>query len=133
MSNKLPLIVKNFIRCEYSMRAEILTNICNHIDNLNRDSIVHHTSRTKLMNKLNTSVLTLNNNYNKSLHCYKSIDYNPSPIEQKFIDDGNFDAYQRFMSSGDTKLRTKVIEYFSNDDIELYELMNVVGSKSISD
>lgn len=126
-------MIKNFIRCEYSMRAEILTNICNHIDNLNRDSIIYHTNRNKLMNKLNTCVLTLNTNYNESLPLYKSLDYEPCETEQKFINDSNFDGYMKYMSSGDDRLRSKIIEYFANIDTEIYELMNTVGSRSIAD
>ena len=133
MSNNLPLMIKNFIKCEYSTRAEILTNICNHIDNLNRDSIVYHTNRNKLMNKLSTCVLTLNTNYNDSLPLYKSLEYEPCNTEQKFIDDSNFDGYLKYMSSGDDGLRLRIIKYFTNIDDEIYELMNTVGSRTIAD
>lgn len=133
MSNNLPLMIKNFIRCEYTMRAEILTNISNHIDNMNRDSIIYHTNRTKLMNKLNTCVLTLNTNYNESLALYRSLEYEPCEAEQKFINDANFDGYLRYMSSGDNRLRLKIIDYFANIDKEIYELMNTIGSKTVVD
>jgi endopeptidase La len=133
MSNNLPLMIKNFIRCEYAMRAEILTNICNHVDYLNQNSIIHHTIRTKLMNKISSCVLTLNNNYNDSLPQYKSLDYLPNNVEQQFIEDCNFEGYQNYLVFGDNILRAKILEYFVIADADIYDLFLSVGSKSMSD
>ena len=133
MTNNLSSMVKSFIKSEYSLRSDILINMCNHIDKLNRDGIVYHTNRNKMILILNTCILTLNTTYNNTLSVYKSLEYNPCDIEQKFINDANFNGYVKYMSLGDNKLRSKILEYFINVDIEIYELMNIVGSRSIAD
>lgn len=133
MSSNLHLTVKNFIRSEYSLRSEILANMCKHIDDMNRDSIIYHTNRNKLMNKLSTSINMLNTNYNNSLPLYKNIDYVPDEAESRLIESGNFSAFTKMMVSRDCKLRNKVTEFFSCVDTEIYDLMRSVGSKTISD
>ena len=133
MNNNLHFMIKNFIRREYVIRADILTNICNHVDDLNQDSIIYHTNRNKLMNRLSTCILTLNTNYNESLPLYKTLDYNPCLIEQKFINDANLDGYIKYMACGDNRLRLMIIDYFSSIDNEIFDIFNIVGSKSISD
>ena len=126
-------MIKNLIRSEYSMRADILSNICNHIDNLNRDNIIYHTIRNKMMNMLSTCVLTLNTNYNDCLPLYKTMDYAPIDYEHKFINDLNFEGFNLFVSHGNNDLRARVSEYFVTVDKNIYELMGSVGSKSIAD
>jgi endopeptidase La len=126
-------MIKNFIRNEYSLRAEILTNVCNHIDGLNRDSIIYYSNRNKLMNKVSGCVMTLNNNYNESLPHYKNIDYVPCESAKKFIETMNYDAFNLFLSSGCNNLRSKIEQYFVSTDRIIYELMNEVGSRSLAD
>lgn len=133
MNNNTSLIIKNLIRCEYSMRADILANICNHIDNLNRDNIIHHTCRNKLMNIVNNCVLTLNTNYNDSLPLHTEIveKYEPTVIEKKFIDNLNISAYNKYISIGNT--RKEITKYFEVTDKTIYELLKTIGSLNISD
>ncbi|VBB18374.1 lon protease homolog, partial [Yasminevirus sp. GU-2018] len=133
MSSNLHLTIKNFIRTEYSLRAEILGNICKHIDNMNRESIVHHTNRNKLMNKVGSCIIMLNTSYNNSLPLYKNLDYVPSSAELTLIESGNFPAFLKLTSTCGSPLRDKINEYFANVDSEIYELMKTIGSKSISD
>jgi len=133
MNNNLPLMIKNFIICEYTLRSEVLTNMCNHVDSLNRDNIIHHAIKNKSMNKISTCIMKLNNNYNDSLPLYKTLDYVPCKVEQKFIDDSNFEGYLMYTSSGDNRLRLKINKFFKNVDNEIYYLMKIIGSKSITD
>jgi endopeptidase La len=133
MSNNLHLAIKNFIRSEYSLRSEVLANICKHIDDMNRDSIIYHTNRNKLMNKLSTSINMLNTNYNNSLPQYKNMDYIPDEAESRLIENGNFSAFSKMVVSRGCKLRDNVNAYFTTVDIEIYELMRSIGSKTISD
>src|SRR5579872_167828 len=136
MYNNLPMIIKKIIKNEYAIRAEILSNICNHIDLLNRDNIIHHIIRSKMINNVNNCIMTLNVNYNDSLPLYKNIVYTPSDTELSFIINGNYEAYKLFNSIGINnfnKLRIKVIDFYKDTDIMIYELMNMIGSKSMSD
>ena len=134
MSNNLHLIIKTFIRSEYSLRSEILANICKHIDDMNRDSIIYHTNRNKLMNKLSTSINMLNTNYNNSLPLYKNINYVPNETESKMIENGNIVALSKYLTVlRDCKLRKQITDFFASVDVEIYDLMKSVGSKTISD
>src|SRR5579872_7404402 len=133
MSNNLHLAIKNLIKSEYSLRSDVLSNICKHTDNMNRESIIYHTSRNKLMNKISASINMLNTNYNNSLPLYKNIDYVPSDGEARLIEKGNFEALNKMMISPDCKLRDKITEFFTTVDTEIYDLMNSIGSKTISD
>jgi len=133
MSTNLHLTIKNSIRYEYSLRSMILANICKHIDNMNRDSIIYHTNRNKLMNKLSSCINMLNTNYNNSLPLYKNMDYVPDSVESRLIESGSFDALSKVMIFNNHRLRNKVVEYFTSVDKEIYDLMRSVGSVSISD
>lgn len=133
MSSNLPLMIKNLIRVEYSLRSEILTHICNHIDRMNRDSITYHTIRNRLMNKLTNAILLLNTNYNDSLPKYKGIEYTPDSSEQRLIDTMNIDGMMDLISIGNNDLRNKICNFFLATDQYIYELMDSVGSESISD
>jgi len=132
MSSNLPLVIKNLIRSEYTLRSEILTNICNHIDNMNSNNIIYHTIRNKLINKLNTCTITLNTNYNDSLPQYKNLEYTPDLLETKFIDTQNIKGLKSFMTIDNT-LRHKIANYFKQTDSTIYELMNDIGSSSVQD
>jgi endopeptidase La len=136
MSRNLPLMIKTLIRREYSLRSEVLAHICNHIDNLNRDSIIYHTNRNKLMDKVNNTIMLLNTNYNDAMPKYKNIDYVPTIEEQYFINNSNVEGYLKYMVTdigGIGSLRKKICDYFSKVDSNIHELMNVVGSKSLDD
>lgn len=133
MSGNSHLVIKNFIRSEYTLRSELLANICKHVDNMNRESLIYHTIRNKLMNKISTCINMLNTNYNNSLPLYKNIDYIPNETEKYLFENGNFEAIMRMSICGDCKLRNKINEYFSNIDDEIYELLTAIGSKSITD
>lgn len=134
MSGNLHLVIKNFIRSEYILRSEILANICKHVDNMNKENLIYHTIRNKLMNKISACINMLNTNYNNSLPLYKNIDYIPDETEKYLFENGNFEAIMRMsICGGDCKLRNKINEYFSNIDVEIYELMTEIGSKSITD
>ena len=130
--DNLLLMIKNLIRREYSMRADITTNICNHIDNLNRDNIIYHTNRNKMMNLLSSHVLALNTSYNQSLRSYKTIGYVPDDIEQIFIDNLNFEGFYLYTSHNNV-LKSQIQDFFSSVDKNVLELMSMVGSKSIAD
>src|SRR5256885_8158663 len=69
-------MIKNLIRHEYVIRSEVLTNISNHIDNLNGNNIIYHTNRNKFMTDLNNCILKLNTSYNDVIHKHKKIEYN---------------------------------------------------------
>lgn len=126
-------MIKNFIRREYSLRSEVLANLCKHIDDMNKENIIYHTNRNKLMNKLSTCINMLNTNYNNSLPLYKNINYIPDVPESRLIESGNFSALSKLMVTRDCKLRNSVTEYFVGVDDEIYDLMRSIGSKSISD
>lgn len=126
-------MIKNYIKQEYLMRAEILTNICKHIDDLNRDGIIYHTIRNKLMNKLNMCVFLLNTCYNESLRYYRDIKHIPSPIEEKIIMMSNHNGFNLFISSCDNDIKPAINKYFIKTDKIIRQLFNEIGSTTISD
>lgn len=131
--DKLQLFIRNFIKTEYSLRSDILTNLCKHIDNMNRDSIIYHTIRTKLMNKVTSCIMLLNNNYNDSLSNYKDFEYTPDESEKELINSGNFDAFFEIINMTNNNFRNKICSYFTDVDQEIYSLMEEIGSKTLSD
>ena len=132
-NNNLHLMIKNFIKSEYVMRSDILTNICSHVDDLNRNNLIFHTNRNKLMNTISACVLILNTNYNESLPLYKTLNYEPSEIETMFIDKLNISGYQKYISIIDNDFRKKIVEYFMLVDSNIYDLMCSIGSSTIAD
>ncbi len=88
-------MIKNLIRHEYMMRSEVLANMCNHIDNLNKENIIYHTNRNKFMSDLNGCVLKLNNSYNEIIHKHKKIDYK---IESETMDHVEYYNYINFFN-----------------------------------
>src|SRR5690606_29130606 len=118
----LPSLIKALIRHEYSLRSDILTHLCNHIDNLNRNSIIYHTNRNRLMNKLTNTVLLLNTNYNDALPQYKTLNYVPSTAELQLINNSNVEGYLKFVSTQTNALRRKICDFFSSVDENIYSL-----------
>ena len=75
------------------MIADILTNIGKHIDNQEREGIIHHTKRKQYINDLHVILLQLNTEYNNCLPKYKKISYTPTLQEQHMINNLNYQDY----------------------------------------
>ena len=133
MSDNLHMIIKNFIRTEYSLRSDVIGNICKHIDNMNRESIIHHTNRNKLMNNVSSCIIMLNTSYNNCLPIYKNIDYSPDTAEKISINNRNFPAFLKIVSICNSALRDKINMFSADVDTAIYDLMRAIGSKSITD
>lgn len=133
MNNNLYLIIKNFIKCEYSMRSDIITNLCKHIDNLNRENIIHYSIRNKLMSDTNNCILKLNTTYNDAIHTYKKINYEPSAIERTLINTLNYESIMSYSVLQDNLLKKIIAIYFENIDDDIYNIMKKIGSLKLED
>lgn len=131
--NSTHLMIKNIIRREYSIRSDILSNMCSHVDNLNRDSIIHHTVRNKIMNEINNCVTKLNTAYNNSLPLYKKFNYKPDPTEEHFIKNHDTENYYLYISIHNNSLKCEIMIFFNNVDNDIKNIMGKIGSKYISD
>jgi endopeptidase La len=132
MSYKLHQLIKSLTKYEYSLRGDILTNISIHIDKLNRDNILCHASRNKLINKLATTIITLNSNYNDSIINNKE---NPEQLNNDYesLISRNCDEFNTILNYGDNIFRKNIIKCFDDTDKLIYELFNETGSEYISD
>lgn len=121
--------MKNLIINEYSIRTNVLFNIGKHIDNMNRESILHHTNRNKLTIGLSSCTVLLNECYNNIMNYYKDFVIDDI-FEKKMIDSGNFDVIQKI---GNSKIMTLITPYFAKVDIGIYDLMRTIGSTNMSE
>lgn len=136
MSNYFYLMIKEFIKKEYTLRSEVLTNISIHIDDMNRDNIIHHNNRNKMMSIASSCVTALNTAYNNTLRVYKTIDYDITNEERQIIDTGDIEGFIEFITyfgKDSCNIQKKISEYFADIDKEIYNLMESIGSKKISD
>ena len=133
MSENLNLIIKYLIRYEYILRTDILTNIGKHINNQEREGILHHTISKQYINELHTLVLQLNTEYNNCLPKYKKISYTPTFHEQHMINNLNYDGFVYTITSYPNLLHNYIKKYFIEIDKSIYNIIKNTGSLYVSD
>jgi endopeptidase La len=133
MNENFYLIIKHLIRCEYILRADILTNIGTHIDNQERIGIMEHTKRKQFINELHTIMLKLNTEYNNCLPKYKKIRYTPTVYETHMINNLNYEGFVLAITSYPNILHTNIKKYFIEIDKRIYTLIKNTGTLYVSD
>jgi len=138
MDDNICTMFRSFIKERYQIRSEILIRLSKHIDDLNRDSIIHHTIRNRYAGDLSTCVMKLNTAYNEIIKIYKRIDHHIDPEILDYDPNRDQELFDLIMTFNDITSnaddpKRKVMSYFDEVDDMIKNLMSNIGAEKIED
>ena len=138
MDDKICTMFRSFIKKRYQIRSEILIRLSKHIDDLNRESIIHHNIRNRYAGDLSSCIMKLNNAYNEIIKLYKKLDNDIDSEYQNFDPDHDQELFDLIMTYNDISSerndpKRKIMSFFDEVDDMIKSLMSKVGSEKIED
>ena len=138
MDDKTCVMFRSFIKQRYQIRSEILIQLSKHIDDLNRESIIHHTIRNRYAEELSRCIMRLNTAYNEIIKLYKKLEYDIDPDIENFDPDRDQQLFDLIMTMNDITCdrddpKRRVMSFFDEVDDMIKGLMSRVGAEKIED